>query len=223
MKTSDVVRFYDGYLEHQSSVAFNERHLHLIGVMRRLGLGPDSRVLELGCGNGSNLVSHAFGLPDSHFVGVDLSEKHIEIANSSAAELDLPNIEFRKMDVMEMDVEDFGQFDYITAHGLFSWVPEFVREKVLSLFEAMLTENGVGYVSYNAYPGAYQREMVRSIMRLHTNQIDDPQAKVDQAISFLRVLSENTTDQDVYRQILKYAPPARGSCVSIWLRVSSSL
>ena len=35
------------------------------------------RVLELGCGNGSNLVSHAFNLPEARFVGVDLAENHI--------------------------------------------------------------------------------------------------------------------------------------------------
>src|SRR5436190_22202783 len=76
------------------------------------------RVLELGCGNGSNLISHAFGLPDSKFVGIDFSEVHIARAQKSAAEINIPNIEFRQMNVMDMTAEDFGRFDYITAHGL---------------------------------------------------------------------------------------------------------
>ena len=33
------------------------------------------RVLELGCGTGSRLLSFAYDLPDSEFVGIDLSEK----------------------------------------------------------------------------------------------------------------------------------------------------
>src|SRR5688500_12166062 len=75
------------------------------------------RVLELGCGNGSNLISHAYGLPHSHFVGIDLSQIHIDQAKAASGELELSNIEFRQMDLMEMTVEDFGRFDYITAHG----------------------------------------------------------------------------------------------------------
>src|SRR5689334_17103178 len=65
------------------------------------------RVLELGCGNGSNLIGQAYSLPNSEFVGVDLSHVHIEEANNAAAELDLQNVEFRQMDVMDMTVEEF--------------------------------------------------------------------------------------------------------------------
>lgn len=162
------------------------------------------RVLELGCGNGSNLISHAYGLPNSKFVGIDLSEIHIDQANAAAKELALSNIEFRKMDVMEMTAETFGRFDYITAHGLFSWVPEFVREKVLQLFHELLEPNGIGYISYNAYPGAHTREMVRSLMRFHTRGIDDPEAKVERGISLLGMLAKNATEPEVFQRILQF-------------------
>ncbi|HEV8592622.1 MAG TPA: class I SAM-dependent methyltransferase, partial [Pyrinomonadaceae bacterium] len=128
---------------------------------------PTCRVLELGCGNGSNLVAQAYLLPDATFVGVDLAKTHIDDALAAAKELGLTNIEFRQMDVMEMSESDFGKFDYITAHGLFSWVPDFVRTKILELYRELLGENGVGYVSYSAYPGAHQREMVQRTIRYH--------------------------------------------------------
>src|SRR5438105_10191849 len=162
------------------------------------------RVLELGCGNGSNLISQAFGLPNARFVGVDLSRKHIDQANESAAELNLSNIEFRQMDVMEMTIDDFGPFDYITAHGLVSWIPEPVRERVPALMKELMTPNAVGYISYNAYPGAYSREMVRSIMRFHTGEIDQPNEKVEKAISFLDMLAANSTEREVYQRILEF-------------------
>ena len=38
------------------------------------------RVLELGCGDGSNLVPMAYGLPGSHFTGIDLANKPALIA-----------------------------------------------------------------------------------------------------------------------------------------------
>ena len=161
------------------------------------------RVLELGCGNGSNLIAQAYGLSNSHFVGIDLSQTHIDLANQATKELDLNNIEFRQMDVMDMTREEFGEFDYITAHGLIAWVPEFVRSKVLAIFAEMLAHNGVGYISYNAYPGAYSREMVRSILQTHTDGIEDPQTKVDSAMQFLTFLSTNVSDRDAYGSILR--------------------
>jgi len=161
------------------------------------------RFLELGCGNGSNLVSHAFNLPDAEFVGVDLSENHIRQAKESAQELNLLNLKFYELDVMKMTVEEFGKFDYIIAHGLFSWVPSVVREKVLSLYREMLAPNGIGYISYNAYPGAHLRDMLRNMMRFYTQNISEPMEKVGNAISFLSFLAENTSATKTYQPILQ--------------------
>lgn len=162
------------------------------------------RVLELGCGNGSNLVSHAFNLPDAQFVGVDLAENHIEYAKQSATELNLSNIEFHQLDVMQMTAADFGKFDYIIAHGLYSWIPAFVREKVLALYREMLAENGVGYISYNAFPGAHHRRMVQKILSFHTRGTNEPMEKVGAAISFLAFLCEYSTEKEVYQIILNH-------------------
>lgn len=162
------------------------------------------RVLELGCGNGSNLIAQAYLSPQSQFVGVDLAQTHIDLAKISADELDLTNIDFRQMDVMKMTADEFGKFDYITAHGLFAWVPDFVRERILSIFQEMLAPNGIGYISYNAYPGAYAREMVRSMMRFHTDGIDEPKEKVDNAINFVGLLANNVTEREIHGRILEF-------------------
>ena len=161
------------------------------------------RLLELGCGNGSNLIAQAFLLPDASFVGVDLAKTHIDDAIAAAKELGLTNVEFRQMDVMEMSESDFGRFDYITAHGLFSWVPQFVRTKVIALYRELLNENGVGYISYSAYPGAHQREMVQRTIRYHARRFSEPEEKVGKALSFLKFLSENTPDRGSYQTALK--------------------
>ena len=161
------------------------------------------RVLELGCGNGSNLIAQAYLMPEASFVGVDLAKVHIDDAKAAAVELGLKNVEFRQMDVMEMSRADFGTFDYITAHGLFSWVPEPVRGRVLELFRELLNDQGVGYISYSAFPGAYHRQMSQSILRLHTRRMQDPNERVKSALSFLSLLAENTSDGGVYRAILK--------------------
>lgn len=160
------------------------------------------RLLDLGCGNGSNLIAHAFRLPEAKFVGVDLSGKHIKHAQEAAQELNIENIEFREVDVLEMSVEEFGKFDYIIAHGLFAWVPEIVREKVLALCREMLLENGIGYISYNAYPGAHYRELVREMMLFGTKETDDPMEKVGDSITFLTSLMKNATETKAYKPLL---------------------
>ena len=81
------------------------------------------RVLEFGCGDGSNLLSHAALLPGSKFLGVDISTEHIKTAKAWADEIGLSNIEFQQADLMDMDSSRYGEFDFIVAHGLISWVP----------------------------------------------------------------------------------------------------
>jgi len=161
------------------------------------------RVLELGCGNGSNLISHAYNLPEAKFVGVDLAENHIADARRGAEELNLQNTEFYRMDVMEMSAEKFGRFDYVIAHGLFSWVPDFVQAKTLALYREFLEENGVGYVSYNAYPGAHTRRMVQKMMRYHVRKTDEPLEKVGKAVSFLAFLGEHATERETFAPVLQ--------------------
>lgn len=161
------------------------------------------RVLELGCGNGSNLLAQAYLLPNAVFVGIDLSSVHIDAARKAADELGLSNIEFRQADVTEMSRKEYGGFDYIVAHGLFSWVPDPVRSRVLALNRELLNENGVGYISYSAFPGAHYRQMVQRILRHHTRRITDPKEKVEKALGLLNFLVENTSDRGVYRSILE--------------------
>ena len=53
---------------------------------------PHCRVLELGCGDGGNLIPMAHSLPDSEFTGIDLAESPIARGQALADELALRNI-----------------------------------------------------------------------------------------------------------------------------------
>lgn len=163
----------------------------------------NARVLEIGCGNGLNLISHAHSLPDANFVGVDLAKNHIEYAKKCVGELDLTNVEFRQIDLMQITAKEFGEFDYIIAHGFLSWIPEFVREKTFSVFSEMLKENGVGFLSYNTYPGWFYRRMVAEIGKFHTRHISNPSEKVEEAVKFIKFLGDQPNQKDVYKFILQ--------------------
>lgn len=161
------------------------------------------RVLELGCGDGTNLNSMAYALPNSRFVGIDLSEVHINDAKLAAGSLDLANVTFHQEDVVELEPGEIGEFDFIIAHGLYSWVPDFVRDSILKLYNACLAPNGIGYISYNAYPGCHIRDMTRGMMRFQAKDTTDPLEKVEQGKAILRFVGDAAESDSIYQTILK--------------------
>lgn len=143
-----------------------------------------ARVLEIGCCDGGNLIPMAMSLPSSEFVGIDLTELDIVDARQTAAAIGLSNIQFHAMDLTELP-GSLGKFDYIVAHGLYSWVPPEVREKLIAVIEASLTPHGIAYVSYNSQPGGHLRVMVREMMLFHLRGIEDRETKLIRAREFL--------------------------------------
>jgi len=161
------------------------------------------RVLEVGCGSGTNLLAMASSLPQSEFVGVDLSENHIKFGAQAAGEVGAANLKLIRADLLEVDFSDFGKFDYIIAHGFYSWIPPIVRERFLEICRAQLAENGVAFVSYNAFPGCHLRLMMREMMTYHTENIESPHEKVDQSLALLGFLKETAFEKEVYGKILE--------------------
>jgi SAM-dependent methyltransferase len=165
----------------------------LATVARLCGLRPAPpercSLLEVGCGDGGNLIAMAYALPGSRFLGIDLAGAPIERGRAVIAELGLENIELRKADLRELGPED-GTFDYITAHGVYSWVPVEVREALLALCGTNLAPMGVAYVSYNALPGGRVRQMLREMMRFHVRHLRDPMERVAGARALLELLAD---------------------------------
>lgn len=161
------------------------------------------RVLELGCGDGLNLISVGLGLPEAKCVGIDPALSGITRGQEILEGIGLKNVTLSQRSILDIE-PDFGQFDFIIAHGVYSWVPPEVRDKLLGICKENLAENGVAYVSYNAYPGSHQREMVREMMRYHVAEFTDPTQRIEQARALMEFLAEQArTEGDVYRSVLK--------------------
>ena len=179
---------------------------HLATIASLYGMNPTPvdrcRVLELGCGFGANLVPMAYHYPQARFVGIDLSGSSIARGKQSIAALGLSNIELHHLDILDID-PDFGEFDYIISHGVYSWVPEIVRDKMLTIFKANLSPQGVCYVSYNAYPYSHARNFARDMVLFHTRGITDPRNKIAQARAILRFLSDATNAGTVHGAMLR--------------------
>ena len=172
------------------------------------------RVLEVGCGSGTNLLAMACDLPESEFTGIDLSANHIEQGKKAVSETGAKNLQLICADLLQADLKDFGKFDYIIAHGFFSWVPNIVREKFWEIVRKHLAPDGVAFVSYNAFPGCHLRMMMREMMMYHTEKIEPPFEKARQSVALLAFLKETAFDKEIYARILekefeKYCRPAR--------------
>lgn len=165
----------------------------LAACARLLGLAPAPvarcRVLELGCASGGNLLPMAYALPESTFVGVDLSARQIAEATDAVGALGLRNIAFLALDIQDLTAE-LGQFDYIIAHGVYSWVPPTVRDRLLAVCSANLASQGIAYVSYNTYPGWHALQGLREMMLYHTRGYQDPHQRAEQARGLIAFLSE---------------------------------
>src|SRR5262249_42012245 len=161
---------------------------------------------EVGCGRGGNLIPIAVNLPQSRFVGVDLSARQIADGQKVVSALGLTNIELKPISISDVDA-DLGEFDYILCHGVYSWVPAQVQNKILEICTRQLTRTGVAYVSYNTYPGWYMRRMIRDILYYHAQQYADPHIRVQQARLLLQFLAQSVPVQEnsVYPSLLKGA------------------
>ena len=159
------------------------------------------RVLEIACGDAANLIPMAYGLPGSEFVGFDLAGGPIETGKEMARRLGLANLSLSQCDLAEFPAAA-GQFDYIVAHGLYSWVPAPVRDALLALIAARLTPSGVAFVSYNVYPGCYARRMLWEMLRFHTDHLEDPRARIDEARALARMLRGGRRTEDEQATLL---------------------
>ncbi len=146
------------------------------------------RVLELGCALGGNLIPMALALPQSTFVGIDLSPSQIAEAQRLASALGLPNLTLRAASILDVDTS-WGQFDYVICHGVYSWVPRAVQDKILAICRENLAPQGVAYVSYNTFPGWHLKGLLRGVLQFHASHFDDASTRIRQSRAFLDLMS----------------------------------
>lgn len=193
---NDIQKSYDE-LPYISAAFAETSPARLEALASFLSLTPPpsktARVLEIGCSYGGNLFPFAIANPQAKVLGIDLSEVQINKAKELAAQMRVDNIEFMAKDICDFtdaDVSDYGKFDYIICHGVYSWVPDMVKDAILKTIKRFLSPNGVAYVSYNVYPGWKIKDTIRDFLIFSTHGIEGEAAKVAKAKELLRVLGE---------------------------------
>jgi methyltransferase-like protein/SAM-dependent methyltransferase len=171
------------------SPAFLQTHPDRLAVVGTLfGMSPPPvercRVLEIGCGEGGNLIPMAYALPDAQFVGIDLAAVPIDAARRRIRRAGLKNIQVLQMNVMDITPE-FGAFDYVIVQGLYSWVPEPVKHMLLTVCGRNLSANGIAFVSYNTAPAGHVRRILREMMLFRASR-GTTDVRVEEGKTFLR-------------------------------------
>ncbi len=145
---------------------------------------------ELGCGHGDTTAALAASYPCARFVGVDLNADHICCANDIARSCELENVRFLERDFEDLHGESLPDFDFITAHGVLSWIGPEKRAALLAFAARKLKPGGLLYAGYNALPGWAAIEPLRRLMFDRASAVDgDTLTKATHALEFAKLLA----------------------------------
>lgn len=196
-QNSKIEKSYDE-LTYKSIAFAQSSPYRLEACATLLGITPppceNARVLEIGCSFGGNLIPFAVNNKNAKVVGIDLSGEQIRRGQEIVKEMGLTNLELIHGDICEFNSDE--KFDYIIAHGVFSWVPDFVKEAILKVVRENLSTNGVAFISYNVYPGWKVKDIVRDIMLLAAKDKESMQDKLKAAKEALLVYKEYLISRD---------------------------
>lgn len=142
------------------------------------------RMLEIGCGEGVNLINLALSAPQGRFLGVDLAETAVASARAEAVACGAANVEFLAADLRDIGAA-FGEFDYVVAHGVLSWVPKPVGAALMEVIGERLAPGGMAMVSFVALPGARTLQAIRDLLSYETRDAASPEDKLTRAAAVL--------------------------------------
>lgn len=116
----------------------------------------DASYLELGCGIGIGALLTAASNPGWQVTAVDYNPAHIAIGAGLARAARLDNIRFIEADLAHLSTSAEGdaipKADFVTMHGLWSWVSREVRAGIVRLLASKTRPGAMVHVSYNALP-----------------------------------------------------------------------
>ena len=143
---------------------------------------------ELGFGQGVSVNLHAAASGTSWF-GTDFNPSQAAFAQDLAisAQSDAKLYDQSFTDFCSRT--DLPDFDYISLHGIWSWISDENRSVIVDFVARKLRVGGVLYISYNTLPGWAAMAPTRELMAQHASIMGRPGSniiqKVDEALSFV--------------------------------------
>jgi hypothetical protein len=191
------------------TAVFAQTNPERLAVLAKLaGLDPvdpaHARILDVGGGDCMNLLSFAAIWPGCDAHGFDLSASAIAKGRRYVEASGLANVTLAVEDILcAREQYPARSFDYVIIHGVYAWVPPAVREACLALIEHVLSDRGVGFVSYNCMPGGHVRMIMREMLMQQIGGIGDPLEKVAAAQRILEEFAEKNENDDAIQAGLR--------------------
>src|SRR5262249_25753680 len=88
-----------------------------------------------------------------------------------------------------------GKFDYILCHGVYSWAPAAVQDRILEICSRQLAPDGLAYVDYNTLPGWQRGRLLREITYFHARRFPDVRQRLAEARRLLDFLPRAVSPQ----------------------------
>ncbi len=107
-------------------------------LIPKLKLQGNETLLDIGCGDGKITAELARCLPSGRAVGVDSSEKMINLAKTTFPQKDYPNLSFQVMDARKLTFQ--GEFDIAFSNAALHWIVD--QKAVLCGVQRSLKSDG---------------------------------------------------------------------------------
>jgi SAM-dependent methyltransferase len=147
--------------------------------------------MELGCGQGLSANVLAATNPHARFYANDFNPTHVLNARTFARDAGIDNLTFLEKSFAELAELDLPDFDFITLHGVYSWVSEENRALIVDFIRRKLRSGGIIYVSYNCLPGWTAVAPLRRLMVEYSDHLSGATPdRISKAVEFAAKLEQ---------------------------------
>jgi hypothetical protein len=171
----------------------NPRYAAFVMLLEELEGPPAGPCCELGFGHGVSLAVHAAAQPERAWWGNDFMPAHaahaqrlVDAAGVHAVVTDQSFEEFFARD-------DLPRFAFIGLHGVWTWISQANRERIVGFLQRHLLPGGVVYVSWNSLAYHAAKLPLRDLMLQHFRAAGQQRSvlqRATDALSFGRQLVE---------------------------------
>ena len=143
--------------------------------------------VDLGCGDGAELILLAAAHPEGRFLGIDAMAAHVERGRALAAEIGLDNVELHCRGFAEAGDMPAGKADYVVSQGVLAWISPPNQAALLDLAARMLRPGGIFCVGYNSLPGWSRIAGFQRLVRaLADEQVGNSRERFESALAQIR-------------------------------------
>ena len=126
-------------------------------MMKLAGVGKDDVVYDLGCGDGSLVITAVKKFNAKHGVGIDLQEDKVQLAKANAKAAGVENkVAFRQGDVLK-EIPDLSKATVVTLY-----MSDELNQRLMPMLQKRL-KPGARIVSHRFRMGDWQPEKTETV------------------------------------------------------------